>query len=1182
MTLSEHVLLRHREKVVGFGKCVLDTETGGPATELHGHHLRQFAKANEELVSVHSIQIFTEFENQPYPYAFKCFDDPPVLLGDLNKIDKCFKQVIAWDIHKLVDNPCSSLTKLGSAPRAVAAGLVNSILGDVKRSPAKVRFAQETAISLEEVLLAKRRKPSPPIYRSFFDKTSTSLNNRCTDNFRDAHADSDDDKEHESILRCERNPLDDTHKIPSDRSDLSPSPLRTTGSPHNPDQLRLSDSSYHSIQLSISAGEFDESIDQFDEERKALEELQSEKRSQSSKSVQRCRSKTLNDTSRKRSVREMRSRDVRDICLSPAERIMKRVSGARFKTRQVQSHSERTDTGVPDGNVSRATEVRSTEDGQMHTAQLQTNSFALGHDMRLESVVSTPQLSGSLNFESQSHPPPVSVVESINPFRLRNNHIPEAPRQLSAGISLQAQPLSHYSRLNDARSPRSMVFKRRQYRFKTRQRSEPKRISRRTETRMIRLEQSFVQNPFDTPRSCCNAGCFYLMNPEYTVIQYRRFLKMNRQDRKRTLKSMYVLSARAFWFGGLYVCTRFLSKGLGFSNQLQCAVKGTPKARASSSILAVPRDTATETKKNQIILYLRDLAERIGDSLPTKPHINLPLMSKKQVFERFQKFNRDFYARENPSLSYWCDIWKRACSDIKTHRHHGFTVCDSCEKIRVGFEMAENERMEAVLRSEMEAHYSFVDTERRDYERRRDLSRRYPKKYLSLILDGADQKSYGLPHFVFPTKEDKGHKMKTKIVGVLEHGVKKLLTLYTLTEEFESGANHIIEALHRTLGRTKERLGTLPPVLFVQADNCTRENKNRFFTSYLELLVRKGVFREVHLSFLPIGHTHSDIDQAFSSVATRFRLERAITSQDMLELLRNCYNPRAHAEAMDKIANFSGLCTKTRCLRNVTGFSQFRFFRFTREEGIEANRDVGSEFVTKCDVKIQALDEWCPLDNSSNKAGFLKFTPDLRRTPATDTTPPDNVLEVNKHFRSCEHRMQSTEKLRLLEELRDRVYTRRQQPFHWNIESCLEENGDYLLSGGVEEESEFAPDVAIPEEEDEPCSSNLNYSVNFFIAVKTQPSCSDPFWIARTLSVADVDQEGNAKKLKVRWYQAKETEDAFKSVYVMSSFLRDGRRTVFDDTVDVRSILCEFESLTNRGCLHTRTQKAIRQTLHMH
>ena len=37
--------------------------------------------------------------------------------------------------------------------------------------------------------------------------------------------------------------------------------------------------------------------------------------------------------------------------------------------------------------------------------------------------------------------------------------------------------------------------------------------------------------------------------------------------------------------------------------------------------------------------------------------------------------------------------------------------------------------------------------------------------------------------------------------------------------------------------------------------------------SYLSLLVEVGMFDYIKMSYLPVGHTHEDIDQAFSRIA---------------------------------------------------------------------------------------------------------------------------------------------------------------------------------------------------------------------------------------------------------------------------------------------------------------------------
>jgi hypothetical protein len=46
-------------------------------------------------------------------------------------------------------------------------------------------------------------------------------------------------------------------------------------------------------------------------------------------------------------------------------------------------------------------------------------------------------------------------------------------------------------------------------------------------------------------------------------------------------------------------------------------------------------------------------------------------------------------------------------------------------------------------------------------------------------------------------------------------------------------------------------------------DNAAGDNKNRFVFCFLSLLVAKGIFREVYVNFMLVGHTHDDIDALF-------------------------------------------------------------------------------------------------------------------------------------------------------------------------------------------------------------------------------------------------------------------------------------------------------------------------------
>ena len=345
---------------------------------------------------------------------------------------------------------------------------------------------------------------------------------------------------------------------------------------------------------------------------------------------------------------------------------------------------------------------------------------------------------------------------------------------------------------------------------------------------------------------------------------------------------------------------------------------------------------------------------------------------------------------------------------------------------------------------------------------------------------------------------------------------------------------------------------------------------------FIELLVAFGVFVRVQVSFLPIGHTHSDIDQKFSCVATRLRMNDAVTMNDLIHELNCVDNPRATAEMMDKIANFSGLCDATGCLRTVKGISQYRFFRFSRTKQSESRANIDGHFATTCHVKVQLHDEWEPLDKSGG-LGVLKLLPKLFETPSTDTSPPDNVLEVNKHLESVEERVGCRNKMESLLALKDKVYTRRIVPFHWDLSSCFELNGDH--KEWINHESIQNVPAASTADFSAP---DLTYPLNSFLAIKTEPGCHDPFWVARVLEVEKQNGEGVVVQLKVRWYQAKKgSKDAFHAQYHMATYSRGCRRHVFDDHIDVRSILCQFENLNQSGALHIRTQKAIRQCLNL-
>ena len=80
------------------------------------------------------------------------------------------------------------------------------------------------------------------------------------------------------------------------------------------------------------------------------------------------------------------------------------------------------------------------------------------------------------------------------------------------------------------------------------------------------------------------------------------------------------------------------------------------------------------------------------------------------------------------------------------------------------------------------------------------------------------------------------------------------------------GSNANIDGVHRTLLKLKQNFATWPTELNVQLDNTSKDNKNRATLGYFAYLVGSGVFKRVIVSFLPVGHTHEDIDAVFGMI----------------------------------------------------------------------------------------------------------------------------------------------------------------------------------------------------------------------------------------------------------------------------------------------------------------------------
>ena len=122
---------------------------------------------------------------------------------------------------------------------------------------------------------------------------------------------------------------------------------------------------------------------------------------------------------------------------------------------------------------------------------------------------------------------------------------------------------------------------------------------------------------------------------------------------------------------------------------------------------------------------------------------------------------------------------------------------------------------------------------------------------MTIILDGMDNSKTHLPRERRISKEHANvSRLKSHLVGVIVHSGlssngKEIFTCLDLFE-WPHDPNLTANALICVLDKWNQLHG-LAPVLYLQLDNCVRENKNNVIICFLAFLVDLDIFEKVRL-----------------------------------------------------------------------------------------------------------------------------------------------------------------------------------------------------------------------------------------------------------------------------------------------------------------------------------------------
>ena len=223
-----------------------------------------------------------------------------------------------------------------------------------------------------------------------------------------------------------------------------------------------------------------------------------------------------------------------------------------------------------------------------------------------------------------------------------------------------------------------------------------------------------------------------------------------------------------------------------------------------------------------------------------------------------------------------------------------FTKCDTCAYVdsflELGSATAEALDRAERYKKEKQKHLDYIEGARRRLQERAEYARNNPTKVLFINTDAMDQRKTAVPTVVRPAKEDNiGLAMPVRLMGSIVYG-HFFYGLWCIPQ-WSSSSNITLTAITAAIKYVQERNAQdpqwasskthLPPKLQLQLDNTAKDNKNHFLLGYCGLLLAEGLFEEVEVFFLPVGHTHNEVDQVFSLISKAVAREGAFTVDDL-------------------------------------------------------------------------------------------------------------------------------------------------------------------------------------------------------------------------------------------------------------------------------------------------------------
>ena len=401
-----------------------------------------------------------------------------------------------------------------------------------------------------------------------------------------------------------------------------------------------------------------------------------------------------------------------------------------------------------------------------------------------------------------------------------------------------------------------------------------------------------AQKNFHLP--CCANNCKDNLSFEECLSAHKFFASMSVIRSREWLRDTIVASSLdnnvvQLIFHKQHVCQQAFKQLHGISNNKYSLAKH--DAERPYTLIThgnIGNKNAEQPQRSSTIrTWMDQFLQENGDVDPVSGKIHVPsYINKHDLYETFVKLQS--HSGEVPSKTCFFGHIKRIYPHLRFIKHTRLGCCDFCLSYAEKRNAITDQQAKVDFQEAVKQHHTLHTDERATYVSRCNQAMNQPENYMSIIIDAP--KRYLLPNIQPATKTSTSiERFPVEAIGVISHSTSQR-EYYFYIPVWAKNPNLIITVLFLHIVTVFSQLDKKqPPVLWLQMDNASGENKNKWVLAFLCWLVQCGWFFEIVVSFLPPGHTHVDVDQMFSTLAIWLLTHTLWFLTDLVRMLSTVY-----------------------------------------------------------------------------------------------------------------------------------------------------------------------------------------------------------------------------------------------------------------------------------------------------